>query len=163
MVAFKFWNNFAIQPCRLYYNFLFSLLYCNNSDPEVKKLLGFQGFKERSDSISSTSSQSALQSSSSTSAQQVMVDLSPNQYHFPSPCVHQTTITSNCHWIASVFFKADGSMSYKSAKTYFFLDVWKTHSLWLISSFCCIYSLCQLHWSVGHDRCKLWRVPYMWW
>ena len=24
-------------------------------------------------------------------------------------------------------------------------------------------SLCQLHRSVGHDRCKFWRVPYMWW
>ena len=25
------------------------------------------------------------------------------------------------------------------------------------------YSLCQLHRSVGHDRCKLWRFPFMWW
>ena len=28
---------------------------------------------------------------------------------------------------------------------------------------CRNFSLCQLHRSVGHDRCKFWRVPYMWW
>ena len=25
-----------------------------------------------------------------------------------------------------------------------------------------IHSLWQLHRTIGHDRCKLWRVPYMW-